>query len=970
MKRRFKKFLKKITLQRTTALILVFVLLSLVLLQRLFYLQVIHGQEYADNFSLQTTRTRTLKSTRGNIYDRNGNVLASNQLSYSVTLEDNGTYSTTRERNLSLNGEIYRIIQIVEENGDSLSSSFHVVLDDNGEYTYDVEGVSLQRFRADVYGHSLIDDLTAEEADATASELMADLADRFGVTDPENDPYTEEELAGVGLPEELTNEEILKIVTVRYAMSIVSFQRYMPVTIATDVSEETASAILENQSELQGVDVAEDSIRVYTDAEYFSNLLGYTGQISSEELTELQEENPDAGYSTTSIVGKSGLEQVMETTLQGQDGSEKVYVDNLGKVLEVDEESRQDPVQGNDVYLTIDKDLQIACYRILEQRIAGIIVSNLSNIKTFEASEDVQASAIPIPIYDVYNALISNSVIDISHFTAEDASATEQEVQQAFERKQQEVFQWITDDLTGSDPQPYSELNEEMQEYESYIVNDLLMDKTGILSESAIDKNDEVYKAWTTEESISLQEYLTYAASQNWIDISQISTQETYLDSQQVYQELAAYIVDYLSTDEDFSKALYHYMLLDDEISGRDLCIILYEQGILSTDDGVYESFMAGEVTPFDLLSQKIDNLEITPAQLALNPCSGSIVIVDPNTGETLACVSYPGYDNNRLANNMDTEYYRKLNSDLSSPFYNKATQQRTAPGSTFKPITAVAGLMEGVIDDSTVINCNGLFDKIQGSPLQCWQTSGHGDLSIRGGISNSCNVFFSETAYRLGQNEDGVFSDSTALQKLTSYAQLFNMDKESGLEISESTPQVSDSMPIPSAIGQGTHNYTTSQLARYVASLANSGTSYNISLLDKVTDASGNLIQDYTPEVLSTIDLPQWIWDDLHAGMEGVITQTNSYIFGDLGVTLAGKTGTAEITAEQANHALFVGYAPSENPEIALAVRIANGYSSQNAAWVARDVLNYYFELEDESEILSGEAQTDGMTTNNVRTD
>ncbi len=276
-----------------------------------------------------------------------------------MTLEDNGTYSTTRERNLSLNGEIYRIIQIVEENGDSLSSSFHVVLDDNGEYAYDVEGVSLQRFRADVYGHSLIDDLTAEEADATASELMADLADRFGVTDPENDPYTEEELAGVGLPEELTSEEILKIVTVRYAMSIVSFQRYMPVTIATDVSEETASAILENQSELQGVDVAEDSIRVYTDAEYFSNLLGYTGQISSEELTELQEENPDAGYSTTSIVGKSGLEQVMETTLQGQDGSEKVYVDNLGKVLEVDEESRQDPVQGNDVYLTIDKDLRL-----------------------------------------------------------------------------------------------------------------------------------------------------------------------------------------------------------------------------------------------------------------------------------------------------------------------------------------------------------------------------------------------------------------------------------------------------------------------------------------------------------------------------------------------------------------------------------------------------------------------------------
>ena len=266
------------------------------------------------------------------------------------------------------------------------------------------------------------------------------------------------------------------------------------------------------------------------------------------------------------------------------------------------------------------------------------------------------------------------------------------------ERKQEEIFQKVDEQLTGSDTKPYKDLSEEMKGYVSYIVNDLLMDKTGILSETSIDKNDEMYKAWTKDETISLQEYLTYAASQNWIDISKFSDKNTYLDSTEVYQELSAYISDYLSTDQDFSKMLYKYLLLDDEITGKQLCTVLYEQGVLSTDDEDYQNFKAGNLSAMDLMLHKISSLEITPAQLALDPCSGSVVITDPSTGETLACVSYPGYDNNRLANNMDTDYYRKLNKDLSTPFYNKATQERTAPGSTFKPVTAIAGLSEGVI--------------------------------------------------------------------------------------------------------------------------------------------------------------------------------------------------------------------------------------------------------------------------------
>lgn len=941
--------------------------MAAILLQRIFSLQIIHGQEYADNFSLQTTRERTLKSTRGNIMDRNGNILASNELSYSVILEDSGSYDTNRIRNLSLNGEIYRLIQIIESCGDIVDNSFHIIVGDNGEYAFDVTGFSLDRFRADVYGYSLIDDLEKDEVNASPDQIMEDLAgeDRFGII-LEEDPYTKEELEKYGLPESYTKEELLKMVSLRYLLSTTSYQKYVPVTIATDVSEETVAKVMESQDQLEGVDVMEDSVRVYNDSEYFSSVIGYTGKISSEELEELKEENPD--YNNSSIVGKTGIEQVMETTLQGTDGSETVYVDSLGKVLEIDEQSRQEPVQGNDVYLTLDKDLQIAAYQILEQRIAGIILLNLSPIKEFEADENTDTSAIPIPIYDVYFALINNNVLDMDHFAAEDASETEKSIYARFSQKQQQIFDAVTAQLTGDQPQAYQDLPEEMQEYISYIVNDMLMDDTGILNEDAIDKSDETYLAWTKEETISLQEFLTYATSQNWVDISRFTDENTYLDSGEVYEALAAYISDYLKTDSEFSKLLYHYLILDDVISGTELCITLYDQGVLSPDDGHYEALVSGQMSSFDFMYTKIQNLDITPAQLALDPCSGAVVITDPNSGEILACVSYPGYDSNRLANQMDVQYYQELNSDLSQPFYNKATQQKTAPGSTFKLVTSVGGLLEGVIDDNSIIQCTGVFDKISGSPLRCWFHQGHGLLDIRGGITNSCNVYMSEIAYRMGLDENGVFSDNQALQKLTTYAELFDFDKNSGIEISEADPEVSDQMPIPSAIGQGTHNYTTSQLARYVTTLANSGTSYQISLLDKVTDSSGNLVEDYTPGVESQLDVPDYIWDDVHVGMHGVITETNEASFSDLEVSLAGKTGTAQLVRNRPSHGVFIGYAPYEDPEIAMSVRIAYGYTGVNAGIVAKDILNYYFDLKDDKDILTGTALSEG--TSNEETD
>ena len=972
MVKKIKISFKKIKVNRTTILLLVFAVMSFVLVRRLFELQIIKGQEYADNFSLRTTRERTINSTRGNIYDRNGELLAYNELSYSVTLENNGTYSGAKDENFSLNKEIYEIIRIIESKGDEVDAGFHIVLDENGNYAFDVEDFALSRFRADVYGYNSIEDLKEEDGEtASSAAAIVDylVKGRFGlVFNDEASKYREDDSEKesdrakfeadkkeYGLPSEYSKEELLKILSVRYALWTTSYKKYVPVTIATTVNDQTIAAITENKDRLIGIDIQEDSARIYNNSLYFASILGYTGKASTEELELLREERSD--YSSGAVIGKSGIESAMETTLQGTQGRETVYVDNLGKVLKIDDHSVTKPTQGNDVYLTLDTKLQVATYKMLEQRIAGILILNLQNIKEYEATDSTDQSAIPIPIYSAYHSLINNDIIDVDHFIEEDATAPEKAVLGEYLKRQEDIFAEIRKELTGDNPTIYKNLSKEMQAYVSYIVNDLLTDKTGILKETAIDKTDSTYIAWKTDDVISLQEYLTYAASQNWIDLSDVIADDTYFNSNEVYHELSTYIANYLKTDTAFSKMIYKYLILDDKVSGNQLMTIAYDQGVLATDDGDYARFIGGEMSSFELMIEKIRKLDITPAQLALDPCSGSVTITDPKTGEIRAVVTYPSYDNNLLANQMDVEYYRQLSSDLSEPFYSKATQQRTAPGSVFKIATAIAGLREGVIDEGTYITCDGIFDKISGSPLECWDINGHGPLNVKEAITKSCNVFFCEVAYRMGQDESNVFSDPVAMQKIQTYAELFDLDKASGIETSEASPHVSDKMPIPSAIGQGTHNFTTSELGRYITTIANSGTSYDITVMDKVTDSDGNLIEEFTPRIQSKLEVPESVWNNIHVGMRGVITETNKAFFDDLEVELAGKTGTAQEAKNRANHGLFIGYAPYNDPEIAVAVRIAYGYSSLNAAVVAKDICNYYFELKPEDEIITGRA-------------
>ena len=917
------------------------------LIYTIFQLQIVNGAEYSNNFRLMITKERTISSTRGNIYDRNGKLLAYNELAYSVTIED--VYESGRNKNANLNNTIYKLIEIVEKNGDHIINDFNIVLDSSNNYRFNLEGTQLLRFLADVYGRIYIDDLKEKEKDATPDDVIKYLCStsRYGIGGYEDEDDKDSFVEGLGY----TKEEVLKILTIRYAMSANSYQKYIATTIANNVSEETVAVVMENSDVLDGVSIAEGTIRKYNDSIYLAQILGYTGKVSSDELKTLQEENQD--YDLNDTVGKSGIEASMETQLQGTKGSETVYVDNLGKVIETSD--RVDAVAGNHVYITIDAELQKAAYNILEANIAGILMDKIQNIKEYTPPENGGSNNIIIPIYDVYYACIANNIINTAHFSSKYAQETEAAVNEAYLAKKARIFEKLRSELTD-ERTPYNMLTKEYQAYESYIIS--MLYRNSIIPENGVDKSDETYIAWTKDEVISLNEYLNYCISRNWVDVSRLNIKSQYSDSQEIYDTIINYIFNELDTDTDFEDRIYRYMINNDELTGRQICSILMEQNIVDVDDDELRRFENGSLTPYAFMMNRIENLDITPAQLALDPYSGSIVITDINTGDVLALVSYPSYDNNRMANGVDADYFASLRNDLSRPLLNYATQQRTAPGSTFKMVSATAGLMENAISTTDTITCVGTFDKIKPEP-RCWIASGggaHGSLNVAGGIQHSCNWFFYEVGYRLGIVGDSYNSD-VGLNKLAKYADMYGLSETTGVEIEEYEPEISDTDSVRSAIGQGTNNYTTVGLARYVTTVANSGTCYNLTLIDKITDYNGEELLDNHAQVRNQIDMEASKWNSIHTGMRRVV-EGKSY-YADLGVAVAGKTGTAQESSSRPNHALFVSYAPYENPEICVVVRVANGYTSDYAAQIGREIYKYYYGLADESEIITGTAGT-----------
>ncbi|WP_274922235.1 penicillin-binding transpeptidase domain-containing protein [Clostridium sp. L2-50] len=901
-----------------------FLVLFGILIYRLFDLQIVNGEKYQESFTYKSVKTVAVKATRGNIYDCNGKLLAYNEASYTLSyisgtdLTEAAAAKETTSNELR-NDIVYKTILILEQNGDKMSVSLPLKLTSKG-FEFTVSGNTLNTFLMNVYGASSVDSLTEEQASSTADDIFKYMRgkDLFNISETYSD------------------EAALKILAVRYEIWLNRYQQYMSVQLADGISEESYAAIKENSDELLGMEVSVESHRVYNDSVYFAQIIGYIGNISNEELEKYNETLDDSEkYSANDMVGKMGLESEFESYLRGKDGYQKMYVDNMGKVIEVIDS--KDPVAGNDIYLTIDSDLQKYCYNALETEIASILLAHIKNVTTSTDKDD-------IPITDVYFALFDNNVISIDDLAAKDASELEQSVNSYFQSAKQNTLSRL-DDILNVSHTPLHDLTLQYQDYMEFICEQL--SEMGIYNPSKIDKSDAAYVSYINN-SISLCEYLKYAISQGAIDISGISTKSDYYDTDEIYNVLTEYILKEFENNTSFDKLVFKYMIISGELTGSQVINLLYDQGILNmATDADYSDYKAGVMGSYDFICKKIKNLEITPAMLALDPCSGSIVVTNPNNGTVKAMTSYPSYDNNRLTNMIDADYYSKITTDKTTPMYSRATMQQTAPGSTFKMITAFAGMNEGVIGVNDVIQTKGYFDKTE-TPAKCWiYPSAHGTIGISKAIEESCNYFFYELGYRMATKDTGTYSDITGVERLQKYAGMFGFDSTSGIELPESKPQISDADSIRTAIGQGTNNFTATQLARYVTTLANSGTCYDLSLVSEIKDIDGNVVYKNEHKVQNQLDFPVEQWNVVRQGMRQVVSvhTSSSALINQINVAVAGKTGTAQQSEARPNHALFVSFAPYENPEVTVTSVIPFGYSSGNAVELSGLVYAYLYD-------------------------
>ncbi len=915
----FRERLNELVKNRLFVLLVAVAIIFIVLICRLFYMQIVNGDEASERITSSVTREVTIPAARGNIYDRYGRPLAVNEAAFSVEIDDSITVDYEDKT-----AQVVSLYEKLKENGYTVTDNLPVSGGENPEFT--ISGDELEKWKTDIglekkqmnytaaetldylYGLYGLDSGMEESRAREIVSLGIGISDKnimimnlimviesnggeivdelpisaespyYFIIEDEDEiqswkkdvsmsdeelEYTAEEsmeylIDLFGIPRNISPSMQRKLAAVRYSLYLQRFKQYQPVTVAREINDKIIAEVKENLDIFPGVSIETEPLRKYEDGDKFSNIIGYIRQISDEELDEYEQ----YGYDASDIVGKTGIEKVMELELNGRDGKMLVEVDNMGRKISTLE--TEAPVSGNDVFLTIDKDLQIAAYNYLEDSLAEAIITRL----TSELEKDV-----PVTLKQLFTSMIESNNISVSEIMkAEDG-------------------------------------------YQLTLKNLIL----------AYDED---------------------------IDIS---------DSEQKTE----------------AKQVLTKAVEDGTLSYTTMIFVMLEQGVITADDNYRARIITGELTPLMVIIDKLRSGDLTPAETNLNPCSGSVVVSDVNSGKVLALVTYPSYDNNELVNTFNNEYYNKLLEDPSTPLVNRPLMQKKAPGSTLKMVTAVAALESGVITPEETIKDEGLFTKAGTPYARCmiYSISGstHGFVNVSEALEVSCNYFFYDVSYMLGGETD----DPTSLKGITildEYYDAFGLNSPTGVEIGENPPSMAspsykeeimkwqnpEATPsqtrwtsgdtIRAAIGQSVNSFSAASMNKYIATLANGGTRYKMHLIDKVKSSDGTVTQQTEEVVENIMDISEENLEAVYEGMR-LVTQgqkgTLRTVFRDFPIDVAAKSGTAEENKNNSSHSWFVGFAPYDDPQIAVTVMIPFGeVSGSPAAVTAKNIIGEYMGL------------------------
>lgn len=348
------------------------------------------------------------------------------------------------------------------------------------------------------------------------------------------------------------------------------------------------------------------------------------------------------------------------------------------------------------------------------------------------------------------------------------------------------------------------------------------------------------------------------------------------------------------------------------------------------------------------------------------NADAGSVVVMNVKTGEVLAMASYPDFEPQLFVDGISQEKYNEyISEEANHPFINRAISSVSPPGSTFKMVTALAALETGAITTTEKINDVGIYDYSADYKPKCWIYSsygrGHGYLNVTDAIKHSCNYFFYELGNRLGIDAISRYARSLGLGRKTGIELLGEVEGSvSSKENSQAKGETfTGGNTLQAAIGQHDNSFTPVQMAKYISILANGGNDIDVTIIKSIIDEDGNQIskqelENFVKERLgiendkgTELDFNSNNLQAILEGMRGVTSESGgtaySY-FKDFNIEIGGKTGSAQTGVAGRTNAWFVGFAPFDNPEIAVVVMVENGGSGGYTAEVARDIIAEYF--------------------------
>ena len=838
-----RKYLSNKNNSNNLRLLVVFIsacLLFFILIIKLYTLQIVQGDFLKSQVLGTISKPITLEAPRGNIYDKFGVPLAVNESSFTVNI-DPSINIDPKATGFTLNDVILKTINLLEKNDEKIVDEFPISKEKPYTFLFN-DSDSLEKiWKNDMNLEK--NSLNIPAKNLNAEQCFSLLREKFDISP------------------NLSDDDARKILIVRSELYKRRFSKFIPITLAYDVSKKTISSIEENSSDFLSVYIDVEAKRVYPAGESFSHTLGYIRSITTEELEHYQSKGFKE-YNSNDIVGKEGIEKAFETDLKGLDGTAYYEVDNLGRKIKKNENFSIDPIPGDDVYLTLDANLNNVVYNAIETTLSDVIINRLLG---------KNRNGPNVSSRDIFASMVKANTLDIKKILA-------------------------------------SEPNSSSYKLKNYIIS---KDSTSI-------------------------------------------------------------------NDAEKSKTILYNGVKDNLVSQTNIILALYEQGVLTDDEKYINNIKAGNISSLQFIIDKLKTLQITPHMTGMlqAPASASVIVSDVKSGAVLSSVSYPSYDNNRFVNNFDNDYYRQLSNDPTSPMNNRPFTEPRAPGSTFKPITAIAALETGVITPYTTIYDKDVFTEAGKPYAQCWIHGSHGNVDVKKSLEVSCNYFYYDISHRMGvdtlnkymdefglNQRSGVeiyeLYDSSSLKKYPSkisspkYKRYIESSRDPNAPESNLTWKAGDT--IRTAIGQAYNNYTSSIMVKYTSTLANGGYRYALHFLNKITNNKGDVTTKYEPILEHKIEISPKNLQAVHDGMYKVTTGENGTLrrdFKDFPVKVAAKSGTAQENKKYNNHNVYIGFAPYDDPQIAISVFIPYGDDSYSPApKITKKILEEYLAINKEPE-------------------